>query len=308
MRADTHAPLPPETLTGLMKTYLKQCLPTPLVRRLHWNRLQVGRRLDPVRRRFGFNAGTPIDRYYIASFLSRHRADIHGDVLEVRDNNYTRAIGGTAVTNSDILDIDPNNRRATMVGDLTHWAQFPSARFDCIILTQVLQQIFDLPAAITTLHHMLKPGGVVLATVPGITAVDRYAFDRAREHWRFTTLSAQRLFAATFPVDRVETCSSGNVYAAMCFLYGVVIEEMDQAALDHYDEEYPVSIAIRARKEDAGCRAPVGESSAVGRSAARQREDDDRAAGLPRLDLNGAAVELEPLLHAGQPGDPMPRL
>ena len=45
-------------------------------------------------RDFGFDRGTPIDRYYIESFLSTHASDIRGHVLEVADNTYTRRFGG----------------------------------------------------------------------------------------------------------------------------------------------------------------------------------------------------------------------
>ena len=38
-----------------------------------------------------------------------------------------------------------------------------------MICTQTLQLVFDVGAAVQTLHRILKPGGVALVTIPGIT-------------------------------------------------------------------------------------------------------------------------------------------
>src|SRR3954452_24936630 len=54
-------------------------------------------RRGPVSRRWGFDRGLPIDRYFIESSLARSRADIRGRVLEVKDGGYTRRFG-SAVT------------------------------------------------------------------------------------------------------------------------------------------------------------------------------------------------------------------
>ena len=43
--------------------------------------------------------------------------------------------------------------------------------FDCIIFTQTLHFIYDVRLAIQTLHRILKPGGVLLATFPGISQI-----------------------------------------------------------------------------------------------------------------------------------------
>src|SRR6185295_11804314 len=60
------------------------------------------RQLQPIGRIFGSEWGQCIDRYYIEAFLARHAGDIHGHVLEVADNAYTRQFGGTRVLQSDV--------------------------------------------------------------------------------------------------------------------------------------------------------------------------------------------------------------
>lgn len=231
---------------------MKWILPRSFVVRLRLERLRVGRRLDPVRRGFGSDAGQPIDRYYIERFLNLHRSDIHGDVLEVRDNRYTWLFGNDWVRRSDVLDIDATNEQATLIADLTRSEGWCASRWDCIILTQVLQQIYELRSALETVYRILKPGGVVLVTLPGITQIDRRAFESGREHWRFTTVSAKRLFSEVFPAHAVDVQAYGNVFAATAFLHGVVVEEVRKEDLDQTDPEYELSIAVRAEKPIIG--------------------------------------------------------
>jgi hypothetical protein len=115
----------------------------------------------PIGKNWGWDRGTPVDRFYIESFLERHRRDISGRVLEIKDASYTRRFG-RGVTTSDVLDVNRENSGATIYADLAAADEVPSDAFDCIILTQTLQFIFDIPAALTHLHRVLASEGVVL--------------------------------------------------------------------------------------------------------------------------------------------------
>jgi SAM-dependent methyltransferase len=206
------------------------------------------RRVTPVSRLFGFDRGHCIDRYYIEKFLGRHAQDIHGRVLEVAENSYTRRFGGSRVTTSDVLYVQDGNPKATVVGDLAGEISIPSETFDCVIMTQTLQCIYDTRAVISTVHRILKPGGVLLATVPGISQISRYDMDRWGDYWRFTTLSARRLFADVFLPGNVTVESYGNVLAANAFLHGLVEEELRPEELDAQDPDYQLLITVRAVK------------------------------------------------------------
>ncbi|MGH2395806.1 MAG: methyltransferase domain-containing protein [bacterium] len=210
------------------------------------------RRLQPISREFGFDRGRPIDRYYIEWFLRAHAADIQGQVLEVGDDGYTRQFGDARVTRSDVLHVVEGNPRATLVGDLTHAPHIASETFDCVICTQTLQFIFDVRQAIMTLNRILKPDGVLLATVPCISQISRYDIDRWGEFWRFTSMSARRLFEETFPAGSVTIRAYGNVLAAVAFLHGLAAEDLSPSELDHVDDDYELVIAIRARKAGDG--------------------------------------------------------
>lgn len=206
------------------------------------------RRLGPISRVFGFDRGPCIDRYYIEAFLQHHAADIHGRVLEIADAEYTRRFGGDRVSRSDVLHATAGNRKATIVGDLTRAETLPRDAFDCVILTQTLQHLYDARTAVQSLHRSLVPGGVVLATVPGISQISRYDMERWGDFWRFTTLSLRRLFEEAFDSAAIEVEAFGNVLAACGFLHGLSVEDLTPEELNHHDPDYQLLITARARK------------------------------------------------------------
>jgi glycosyltransferase involved in cell wall biosynthesis len=205
------------------------------------------RRVRPVSQSFGFDRGLPVDRYYIEGFLARHASEIAGRVLEIGDDSYTRRFGGQRVTRSDVLHVHGGNPRATLVGDITDPEVLPGSVFDCIILTQTLQLIYDVPTAVRQLHRSLAPGGVVLVTAPGISQIDRGEWGETW-FWSFTSAALQRLFADVFGPDRVLVRQHGNVFAATAFLQGLAVEELATRDLDPVDRAYPVIVTLRARK------------------------------------------------------------
>ena len=228
---------------------LRALLPGRRRRRVRFGSL---RSLTPVSRKFGWDrGGLPVDRYYIERFLARHAADIAGHVLEVRDDAYTRKFGGNRVSRTDVLHPTDDNPRATIVADLTRAESIPSDSFDCIVLTQVLPFIPDVQGAVRTLHRILRPGGVVLATMPGISQIIRYDMDRWGDYWRFTSLSARRLFECAFPGGDVGVEAHGNVLAATAFLQGLSTRDLRETELNHRDPDYEVLITVRAVKGGA---------------------------------------------------------
>ncbi len=113
----------------------------------------------------------------------------------------------------------------------------PSDAFDCIVFTQVLQLDYDARAAVQTLYRILKPGGVLLATFPGISQFPHKVCGDCW-YWSFTPLSVRRLFEEDFPAGSVEIEAHGNVLAAISFLHGLAVEELPQEELDYHDPDY----------------------------------------------------------------------
>ena len=148
------------------------------------------RRVTPIDPNWGFERGTPIDRVYVESFVGGHAADIRGRVLEIAAPDYTTRFGRD-VERVDILMATEGNPQATIVGDLTDAPQIPDDSFDCAIVTQTLQFVYDVRAALATLHRILAPGGVLLATVPGLTKISPPEDEEWGEWWHYTSRSAR---------------------------------------------------------------------------------------------------------------------
>jgi glycosyltransferase involved in cell wall biosynthesis len=212
---------------------------------LGWVRFGNLRRLTPISRNFGFDRGLPVDRVYIEAFLASHAADVQGRVLEFGDNSYTLRFGGDRVIRSDVFSVGDARGTATFVGDLASTNDLPSDAFDCIIITQVLQLIYDLPEAVRTLYRVLKPGGIVLATMPGLTPIHACQW---QWFWSMTPSSAARLFNEHFDSEGIEVETHGNVLTATAFLYGLAAEELTEVEFDYTDPSYPVIVTARAVK------------------------------------------------------------
>jgi SAM-dependent methyltransferase len=194
---------------------------------------------------WGLERGTPVDRWYVERFLDRHRADIRGRVLEVKDSVYTDRFG-VDVSHKDVIDIDAANPKATVVCDLSAADDVPSDSFDSFILTQTLQFVADPTQAVAHAHRVLAPGGVLLASVPSISRIETSAGDTDR--WRFTEASCRDLFGSAFAAGHVEITTGGNVAAAMGFLLGMAAEELGATRLGRLDPGFPVVVLVRAVK------------------------------------------------------------
>jgi SAM-dependent methyltransferase len=206
------------------------------------------RRVIPIHRGFDIGRGTYVDRYYIEKFLASNSPVIRGRVLELADNDYSLRFGGTKVTHSDILDIRPDYPRATIIADLSKGDAIPSDIFDCVLLVQTLNVIYDVQGAIRTIYRILKPGGCVLVSVPGISQIVPAEMEYCGDYWRFTQLSLERLFEEVFPPENTTVESRGNVLAAIAFLHGLAAEELSNEELDFHDPDFEVSILLKAVK------------------------------------------------------------
>lgn len=203
-------------------------------------------RAEPVGRRFGLDRGTPVDRWFIERFLARHSQDIRGRVLEVGDDSYSRRFGH-GIDRQDVLHIVPGHPGATIVGDIAQPGTLPAGAFDCMIVTQTLQLVYDIRAAVGNLAQALKPGGVLLLTMPGVTTVDPAESD-GKWYWSITDRTAERLFGEVFDSANLEVSLHGNAYAATCFVQGLALEEVDPALLEQDDPAFPMLVCVRARR------------------------------------------------------------
>lgn len=205
------------------------------------------RRTTPFSDVYGLDRGTSIDRFYIEQFIEEHAKDVAGHVLEVLAPEFAIAAGRKRVTSVDILDIDPSNPEATIIADLSEAESLPSERFDCFILTQTLQYVSDVGAALSNAFHSLVPGGVLLLSVPVASRLDPTAgFED--DLWRFTPAGLRRILRESIDDADVEVTSFGNVLTAVGFFLGISAEELRGAELSVVDKAFPLVACARVKR------------------------------------------------------------
>jgi SAM-dependent methyltransferase len=202
--------------------------------------------VEPYERQYGMRLGRPLDRVYIEEFLKRRSADIRGDVLEILDPAYTRRFGGALVKRADVLDASPSAPKATVRANLETGDGLPREAYDCFICTQTLSLIYDVRGAVRNAHDLLKPGGVLLVTVPGISQQADPAHEEFPDYWRFTKLALRRLLEEPFGRGAVEVEAHGTVAATAAFVYGVPASDVDPALLAPHDPDYEMVVCGRA--------------------------------------------------------------
>ena len=205
--------------------------------------------LEPVTNDWGSSRGRPVDRYYIEKFLEQNAMEIKGHVVEVGDAGYTKRFGGAKVTKSDVWDVNSDNSAATIVADLSEAPQVPSNSFDCFVLTQVLVLIRDVRAALSELYRVLRPGGVALISVPGISQTATKPAVADTWWWSFYPRALRSLLLdAGFEKEPLRVDGWGNLKTTVAFLAQVAQSDLKKADFEYHDERYPLIVTARARK------------------------------------------------------------
>lgn len=194
----------------------------------------------PISRAFGRETGEPIDRYYIEKFLDANKDTITGDVMEIADDTYTKRFGHD-VTKSLVLHV--NGWKNTYKGNLETGEGIVKEMADCLICTQTVQMIYDIKEALKNIYHLLKPNGVALITIHGISQISLGDYKAWGEFWRVTPKALIKMASeAGFIAENISVQSFGNVKTSMCFLYGMSQEMLDESDFEYDDEQYPLIV------------------------------------------------------------------
>jgi SAM-dependent methyltransferase len=229
-----------KSIAGPRLTAVGRCLlrglPVP-----RWGNL---RRVKPMSASYGFDRGTPLDRYYLHAFLCANQALITGRVLEVQLPSYTKRFG-QRVQESHSVDINPAFG-ATYTCDLADAPRIPSDYYDCFLLPNTLQHVEALRPALRTMLRVTKPGGTLLASAAGFLPL----IPDGGDYWRLSAQGWSRLLAEEWPGNEIAVESHGNCLAAIAAMHGLAQEELSAEELDVEDPRYPVLVTIRCRKAE----------------------------------------------------------
>ena len=215
------------------------------VNKADWKDLRT---TTPVSDIFGYDRDIQsVHRYYVDNFVASHADKIKGTVLEVGDSMYIDRFK-EKINDYNVIHYSDVKSARGFVADLTKKETIPAAKFDCFICTQTFNFIYDIHRAIEGAHHLLKPGGYLIATVSGIQQISKYDHSRWGDYWRLTDIACTRAFGDVFGREQVKVQSFGNVLSAISALEGFASSELSREEMNHHDPAYPIIIGIIAQK------------------------------------------------------------
>lgn len=205
-------------------------------------------RLQPLSQNFGYERGTPIDRFYIEKAIQKYSQYIQGMVLEVGGDAYTREFSDTKPEDSFILNYTELAGTNVIVGDLSDYTSLPDVKFDAFICTQTLNFIYDFKSAINSSYELLNKNGYFIGTVASVCNISKHDDDRWGDYWRFTASGIKKAFMES-KFEILDISCYGNVLAAKALLDGFVVEDFEDVnLLEHIDPLYPITISFLCRK------------------------------------------------------------
>lgn len=233
-----------------LKSYLKRLAPERLVVSLRcltrgyplprWGNL---RRTTPFSSNYGFERGTPVDRFYLDRFLDQNRVLITGKVLEIQMSSYTRRFGHDVVE-AHSVDINPEVH-PTFVCDLADCGEvIPNDYYDCFLLPNTFSFLRRPHESLREVLRVVRPGGAIL----GSACVLLPLIPDGPQYWHVTERGWLELSRNVWPDCDVRIESHGNCLVAVAAMLGLALEELRPAELEIHDPRYPVLITLLCRK------------------------------------------------------------
>ncbi len=193
--------------------------------------------LKPISTIYGFDRGMPVDRFYIEKFIETQKKSIRGRVVEIVDDKYIRMFGKDQVTKADVIDLFPT-KLANIHADLRNMPQVKSNTYDCVVITQTYNVMDDFESGIKEVSRILKPGGVVLVTVPVLSP----GWNLKVNFWRFGEKGLKSVFGKYFKTVKVQ--GLGNQKACEYFWVGMATNDMTKMELEKQDDKYPLIYGV----------------------------------------------------------------
>jgi SAM-dependent methyltransferase len=216
------------TLGARLRGLVPKSVSRALVRATCWPpvgsvRFGALRVLDPSARKL---AGRTVEQALVSRFLDANAIDASARWSCVGDLARAWAEERGLRDLACELELDASERRRELDG---------------VVCAGAFERVADPSEAVARLARRLRPGGRVVAALPGV-GVGCPA--RAGASWGFTPASARRLFEAHF--GALEISALGNVLCAIALVQELPVEALPAGALDSADADYPLLVGVRA--------------------------------------------------------------
>ena len=201
------------------------------------------RRTKPLSCNFGFERGTPVDRFYLHKFLEQNKHFITKDVLEIQVSDCSKQYGHN-VLQQHTVDIIPNFNPTYLCDLAQSEAIIPSNAYDCFLMPNTLCVLKDIQICLTQAQRILKPGGVILATTVSFAPL----CPDVPDYWHMSKAGWEEIVKKSLNQCDVKIQSFGNSLIAMAAMLGLAMEELDPKEFEYQDPRFPVSITLWAQK------------------------------------------------------------
>jgi len=157
-----------------------------------------------------------IARKEILKFLFFAKEHAHGRMLDVgcgqKQYEFIFKNNVESYTGLDLPGTELKNGKADVFGDVQDLSFEPNS-FDTILCTQVLEHVPDPKKAIEEMSRVLKPGGVLLLTVPMVDVLHELPHD----YYRYTEFGLKYMLE-TAGLNIVHLRRMGNLWRVIGFL------------------------------------------------------------------------------------------
>ncbi len=158
------------------------------------------RRLDRDPRRRPYISAALLGQYRVTVPLLRQY--LHGVVLDVGCGTMPyRSVLDQKVTRYDSLDLKAQVPGVTYEADVQDMRVVPDAAYDSVICLEVLEHVPDPFRALAEIRRILRPGGVLVLSVPHLSRIH----EAPQDFYRFTNYGLAAMFQRSgFEVVRIE--------------------------------------------------------------------------------------------------------
>jgi 2-polyprenyl-3-methyl-5-hydroxy-6-metoxy-1,4-benzoquinol methylase len=114
-------------------------------------------------------------------------------------------------------------------------SHLPSNTYDVVSLWDVLEHVYDLKFTISEIFRVLKPGGMLIATLPNAIAFERYIFGKywvgweVPRHYRTFTPKTIKQFLGNYKFTDIEIFSFTGRHGAFMLSVAFWLSEVDFA-------------------------------------------------------------------------------